>query len=149
MILEHAISMEAKIAQHVEQHVKLDMWVIDAKHAIRAFTSAMVLPMGRLIQQLVMVLNVKVLLKYISSFIICLKNAYIQFLVCHNSKNQVCNRYGYSNQNCGKKDSCGPCMKGYKGDDCGECMQGYFAAYGTYQNVNTTTGEGIQCIGNC
>ena len=66
--------------------------------------------------------------------------------VCYNHENQVCNRHG-SNQNCGEKIACDPCMKGYKGNNCGECIPGYFPSIGTNGIVNSTTGDGVLCKG--
>ena len=40
-------------------------------------------------------------------------------------------------------------MTGYKGDNCGECIPGYFPTNGTNGIVNSTTGEGAFCKGNC
>ena len=56
-----AMSLEAKLVQNVVQYVKLVMRVIYVKHAKKDFMQVMELLMGKSIQLLVLVQNVKVL----------------------------------------------------------------------------------------
>ena len=145
MILDFVISMVVLIVQHVELSASQVMKGINAKHVKMVFTSAMVSLMETSAWKLVKVQNVKVLVQFWNKINPTIIKCFIS--VCFNDKNQVCNRYG-SNQNCGEKKNCGPCMKEYQGDNCGSCVSGYFPASGITDIVNSTTGEGVFCKGS-